>query len=105
MVLERQIDVLRKINEFARLSDDTQLASLSAQVTARRFTSLLPPKGHRHWCCTCTYGHSQPPGRGCPAAGPAHPSPEAPRDGAGGGRQLVEEQQKLAAVGGNQRQR
>lgn len=34
MVLERQIDVLRKINEFTRLSDDTQLASLSAQVTA-----------------------------------------------------------------------
>lgn len=30
VVLERQIDVLRKINEFARLSGDTQHASLSA---------------------------------------------------------------------------
>lgn len=33
-VLERQIDVLRKINEFARFPDDTQLASPPVQVAA-----------------------------------------------------------------------
>lgn len=89
-VLERQIDVLRKINEFARFPDDTQLAPPPVQVTAR--ASLPAPSDGR--------GH-----RGSPSLHPPQAAP-APthQGGAGSVRQPVEEQQKLAAIAENQGQ-
>lgn len=47
MVLERQIDVLGKINELARLCDDTQLSVVTAQHPERTPRVLLTSPRHR----------------------------------------------------------